>query len=142
MELLLTKKILEQINEAPEKDVVDIAQSERTPKIYMDKNKGIIKFSGRSMPDNANTFFSPLIKWVEEYIKTPQEKTIVCFDLEYFNSSASKMILQMIKKLKSIRDKGKQLVIDWYYMEDDDDMLDSGKTFEDLSDIKFDYICY
>jgi hypothetical protein len=142
MELLLTRKILEQINEAPNKDVVEISESERTPKIFMDKDQGLIKFSGRAMPDNAKSFFEPLLKWIEKYIDSPKDKTYVCFDLEYFNSAASKMILQIIKTLKQLRDREHELTIDWYYMEDDDDMLDSGRTFEDLADLNFEYVCY
>ncbi len=142
MELLLTKKILEQLRDAPSKDIVEIGESERTPKIFLDKNQGIIKISGKAMPDNAKTFFEPILEWVEKYIQDPNDKTYVCFDLEYFNSSASKMILQIVKAFKNLKDKGNQIEIDWYYMEDDDDILDSGKTFEELSELKFEYVCY
>ncbi|MFP3860435.1 MAG: DUF1987 domain-containing protein [Bacteroidales bacterium] len=142
MELLVTRKILQQVGEAPGKDIVEIKESERTPKVYMDKNQGIIKFSGRAMPDNAKTYFGPLVEWIEKYVQEPQDKTHVSFDLEYFNSSASKMILQIFKTLSKIEHKNKELKIEWYYMEDDDDMLESGKTFEELSDLNFEYIVY
>jgi hypothetical protein len=142
MELLLTKKILEQLKDAPGKDVVEIGESERTPKIYLDKNEGVIKLSGKAMPDNAKTFFNPVLEWIENYTREPQDKTYVCFDLEYFNSSASKMILQIIKTLKNIKEQEKEMEIDWYYMEDDDDILDSGKTFEELAELKFEFVCY
>ncbi|MFP4048144.1 MAG: SiaC family regulatory phosphoprotein [Bacteroidales bacterium] len=62
--------------------------------------------------------------------------------MAYFNSSASKMIMQMIATLKEVKNKGKELNIEWYYMEDDDDMLDTGKTFEELTELEFEYFCY
>jgi hypothetical protein len=142
MELILTRKIIEQVNQAPDKDIVEIQESERTPKILMDKHQGFIKFSGRSLPDNAKAFYEPLLTWIEKYVQSACDKTTVLFDLEYFNSSASKMILQIIKTLKELKSQGKELKIDWYYMEDDEDMFDAGKTFEDLTDLKFEYICY
>ncbi|MFO8233863.1 MAG: DUF1987 domain-containing protein [Bacteroidales bacterium] len=142
MELILTRRILQQIGEAPDKDLVEIKESERTPKVYLDKHKGIVKLSGRAMPDNAKSYFGPILKWIEKYVQSPKDKTYVSFDFEYFNSSASKMILQIIKTLSELKVIGKEMKIEWYYMDDDDDMLESGKTFEELTDVNFDYIAY
>src|SRR6056297_3808261 len=142
MDILSDKRILEKIIEAPDKDVVDISASERTPKIYFNKNQGTIKLSERAMPENARLFFGPLLEWIEKYVQTPKDKTYIHLDLEYFNSSTSKLIIQMLNPLKEIEKKGKELIIEWYYMEEDDDILDSGKTFEELSGLKFKYISY
>ncbi|MFP4041992.1 MAG: DUF1987 domain-containing protein [Bacteroidales bacterium] len=140
--MLSTKKILNDINQVTDKDLVTIDESERTPKIFFDKHQGLIKFTGRAMPDNAKLFFAPLLEWIERYVQSPQERTCAQFNLEYFNSSASKLIMQMIATLKEVKNKGKELNIEWYYMEDDDDMLDTGKTFEELTELEFEYFCY
>lgn len=140
--MLSTKKILNDINQVTDKDVVTIDESERTPKIFFDKHQGLIKITGRAMPDNAKLFFVPLLEWIERYVQSPQERTCAHFDLEYFNSSASKLIMQMIATLKKVKNKGKELNIEWHYMEDDDDMLDTGKTFEELTELDFEYFSY
>ncbi len=142
MKIPSEKSIFEEVIEAPDKDIVDIEKTDRTPKIYFNKHKGIIKITGRAMPENARLFFGPLLQWIEKYIKTPKDKTYIHLDLEYFNSSTSKLIIQMLNPLKEIEKKGKELIIEWYYMEEDDDILDSGKTFEELSGLKFKYISY
>src|SRR6056297_1449298 len=139
MDILSDKRILEKIIEAPDKDVVDISASERTPKIYFNKNQGTIKLSGRAMPENARLFFGPLLEWIEKYVQSPQDKTFARFDLEYFNSSSSKIILNIFNELKKIKGAGKELHIEWHYMEEDDDCLESGKTFEELSELEFQF---
>ena len=142
MEDSFTTKDFGEISRIFDKDVVEINESDRSPKILLDKHQGILKFSGRVMPDNVKVFFEPVIEWIQKYLQSPKDKTYVTIDLEYFNSSASKVILQMILILKKLKTEGKELIVKWYFMEDDDDMLDSGKTFEDLTGLKFEFICY
>lgn len=142
MEEILSRKILEQIKEVPNKECVEISESQRTPKLYLDCQQGIIKLAGRSMPENSKSFFNPILEWIDKYLQTPCDNTRVIFDLEYFNSSSSKMILQIIQRLKALDEQDKGVKVDWYYLEDDDDMFDSGKTFEELAGLNFEFICY
>ena len=142
MEGIVSRKILEQIQEIPQKDIVEISESQRTPNLFLDSQNETIKLAGRSMPENSKSFYTPILEWIEKYIEGPQEETRVIFDLEYFNSSSSKMILQMIHKLKKLEETGNRVSVDWYYLEDDEDMFDSGKTFEELAALNFDFICY
>jgi hypothetical protein len=142
MEEILSRKILEQIKEVPEKNFVEISESQRTPKLHLDSKKGIIKLAGRSMPENSKSFYTPILEWIDKYMEAPCDSTRVIFDLEYFNSSSSKMILQIIHRLADLKRKEKNVSVDWYYLEDDEDMFDSGKTFEELAGLNFEFICY
>jgi hypothetical protein len=142
METTTARIILGKIEEAPGKDYVEIPESERTPRLLLDKKEGIIKVEGRSLPENSNTFYNPVLEWIDKYVANPKEETKIVFDLEYYNSSSSKMLLQLFKKLSELKKNGKNVLVDWYYLEGDEDMLESGKTFEELSELSFDYICY
>jgi len=57
------KKLYEQIRNIPGQQCVDIPRTERTPQIVLDKSGdvGRIKFIGRSLPDDARTFYQPII---------------------------------------------------------------------------------
>lgn len=138
------KKLYEQIRNIPGQEYVDIPRTERTPEIVLDKSgdKGQIKFIGRSLPDDARTFYQPIIKWIEDYFGNPHESTVISFDLEYFNTSSSKMLLEIIRKFQKLQEKDKHLKVEWYYLEDDEDILESGVTFQDLTDVEFDFISY
>ena len=43
----------------------------------------------------------------------------------------------MLNILKKIPGQGKQLEINWFYDEDDDDILDAGVKLSDITDLKF-----
>ncbi len=121
---------------------VKVNGTQRTPEIILDTPNGIITFKGHSLPENTGDFYYPIINWVKDYVDTAPEKTNVTFDLEYFNSSSFKMLLEMIQLLSKLKIKEKELTVTWNYQEGDEDMFDSGKQLEELLDIKFDYICY
>ncbi len=79
-----------------------IEGTRQTPYIEFDLN-GHFKIKGRSIHENPSAFFDPLIVWVKEYIKKPQETTLLNIELEYFNSSSSRYILLILQHLTEIK---------------------------------------
>jgi len=138
------KRLYEQIRNVPGKEYVELPPTERTPEIVLDRSgeEGRIKFTGRSLPDDARSFYQPIITWIDDYFYDPNESTIISFDLEYFNTSSSKMLLEIIRKLRNLEKQDKKIRVEWYYLEDDEDILESGVTFQDLSNVEFDFISY
>jgi hypothetical protein len=109
----------------------------KTPTVNMDGATGIVEIKGRSIPENSIEFYRPLVEWLEDYSKEPQELTTVNIQLEYFNTSSSKCILDVFKKLEAIKKARNEVVINWYYEEDDEDMLEAGEDYESIIRIPF-----
>jgi hypothetical protein len=105
-------------------------------------SKGILMFSGRYLPKDASIFFEPVMEWIRKYVLKPQDNTIVQFKLEYFNTSSSKIILDIMSALRDLADVGKNIEIEWHYKNDDMDLLDAGKAYSELIDFEFRYIMY
>ncbi len=124
------------------KNEIEVEGSERTPHIILDKSNGLIKFSGYSLPEDSKSFYYPIRDWIKEYIEDAPENTEVIFDMEYFNSSSSKMLLEIIETLSKVYMKEKKVSVKWYYQDGDEDTFESGKHLEDLVDIKFEFVCY
>jgi hypothetical protein len=120
-----------------ELEPINIEGSAKTPSVKFDSQKGIIEIKGRSIPENSIEFYKPLVDWLEEYKKAPFEKTIVNIQLEYFNTSSSKCILDVFKKLETIHKAKNEVEINWYYEEDDEDMLEAGEDYESIIRIPF-----
>jgi hypothetical protein len=109
----------------------------KTPTVRFDAKDGVIEIKGRSIPENSIEFYKPLVEWLEEYSKNPLDLTQVNVQLEYFNTSSSKCILDVFKKLEAIH-KGKQeVIINWHYEEDDEDMLEAGEDYESIIRVPF-----
>ncbi|MBR9832470.1 DUF1987 domain-containing protein [bacterium] len=109
----------------------------KTPTIEFSLEDGSLLIKGRSIPENSIEFYKPLIDKLEEYSNTPKPNTTVRIQLEYFNTSSSKCILDVFKKLEKINTGGSETVINWYYEEDDEDMLEAGEDYQAIINIPF-----
>ena len=119
-----------------------IKEEEGTPKIILDKDNQRFEVSGNSLPEDIIGFYLPIYKWFEEYMKDPNQHTKLVIKLNYFNSSSSKAILDIITNLAELTYKGFQVEVEWHYLEMYDDNLQTGKEFEGFAKIPFTYIPY
>ena len=118
-------------------ELVNIEGTPKTPTISLNSETGTIEIKGRSIPENSIEFYKPIVDWLDEYAKAPKEKTVVSIQLEYFNTSSSKCILDVFKKLENIKKGKNDVVINWYYEEDDEDMLEAGEDYESIIKVPF-----
>jgi hypothetical protein len=118
-------------------ETISIEGTPKTPTITFDTNKGFLEIKGRSIPENSIEFYKPLVDWLEKYATKPQPATNVNIQLEYFNTSSSKCILDVFKKLEAINKSGSQVVINWFYEEDDEDMLEAGEDYQAIINVPF-----
>ncbi len=116
---------------------IDIEGTSKTPTVSLNAENGVVEINGRSIPENSVEFYKPLVDWLEEYKKLPAEKTTVNIQLEYFNTSSSKCILDVFKKLEDINKGDPEVVINWHYEEDDEDMLEAGEDYESIIRVPF-----
>ena len=89
---------------------------------------GRLMIEGRSLPEDVNKFYKPLIEWI---INLNTESVKLDINLEYFNSASAKKLLELLKSLDA-NSKIKSLIINWHYEEGDDDALETGQIFEDV----------
>jgi hypothetical protein len=116
-----------------------IISTKNTPEISLNPD-GIIKITGRSMFENATEFSEQIEEWVDEYICNPAELTSVDICLEYFNAINFKIYFSLLKKIGSIKLINKTYIINWYYEEGDEDILEKGEYISEVLDIPFNYI--
>lgn len=116
---------------------ISIEGTPKTPTVNFNAGTGKIEIKGRSIPENSIEFYKPLVDWLEAYASSPAQLTEVNVQLEYFNTSSSKCILDVFKKLEVIFKSGNEVVINWYYEEDDEDMLEAGEDYQSIIRIPF-----
>lgn len=116
-------------------EVFKLERTSRTPFVLMDPVKGLIEIKGISIPNNSYDFFMPLFERVERYVQTPISKTVVNLELEYFNTSTSKALLELFKKLSVLAN----VQFNWHYDNEDEEMLEFGKNYETLVGREFNF---
>lgn len=119
---------------------ISIEGTPKTPTIEFNPETGILLIKGRSIPENSIDFYKPIIEWLDEYAIQPSAATEVLIQLEYFNTSSSKCILDVFKKLESIKKSGKEITIKWHYEPEDEDMLEAGEDYEAIIDLNFEMV--
>ena len=119
-------------------DSINIEGTPKTPEVSFDAKTGQIEIKGRSIPENSIEFYKPLVDWLDKYADIAQGVVNVVIQLEYFNTSSSKCILDVFKKLENMHNKNKtEVVINCYYEEDDEDMLEAGEDYQSILKIPF-----
>ena len=98
-----------------------------TPSVNFSED-GRMLIEGRSLPDDVNKFYKPLIEWV---INLSVEAVKLDINLEYFNSASAKKLLDLLKSLDANSKIG-SVIINWHYEEGDDSVLETGQIFEEL----------
>ena len=116
-----------------------IEADRNTPLISMNPD-GVMAIKGRSIHENVVEFYRPAFEWVDEYILNPADLTCVDIQLEYFNSASAKYIIQLLQKFRKVLVLDKKFVINWYYEEGDEDILERGEYFALVLDLPFNCI--
>ena len=123
-------------------NTIKIMGTDDTPTVILDADNEVFEISGRSLPEDVTAFYEPIIRWLEDYSSSPNPKTIFTFKLVYFNTASSKLLLDILMKLEQMHEDGKDVLIRWYYPEDDEDMQEAGEEYAEIVDVPFEQVSY
>jgi len=123
-------------------EVLHLEATEDTPEIILDKEKEVFEISGRSLPEDVNSFYQPFLNWIEVYTNNPNPNTIFKFKFSYFNTASSKIILDILTMLEKMIEEGHNVVVRWYFQKEDEDMLEAGEEFSEMVEVPFELVTY
>ncbi|MDA8771607.1 DUF1987 domain-containing protein [Flavobacteriales bacterium] len=106
----------------------------KTPEVKFSIDPISMSLSGRSIPENSIEFYKPLLDWVDQSIQSHDEEVCISVKLEYFNTSSSKCLMDLFKRIEKAAPTAS---VDWYYEEEDEDMLEAGEDYDAIIDIPF-----
>jgi hypothetical protein len=123
-------------------DALNIDATSQTPEISFCVETGLMNIAGRSIPEEPDTFWIPVLNWFESYLLKPSESTVFRINLEYFNISSSKRILFLLYKLNDLVKKGHEVRVEWLYKFDDEDMYEVGQDYAYMVKVPFVFKSY
>jgi len=107
------------------------AKTKTTPYILIDEEKGYMCFEGESYLEDIVSFFQEINEWLKEYLASDFAAFTFDCALEYFNSSTTKQIYNMLRLMDGAA-AGKKVTVNWIVANEDDDMLiESGEDYRD-----------
>ena len=119
---------------------INIEGSPKTPTVNFNHETGVLSVKGRSIPENSIEFYKPLIDWIDNYSASPADKTVINIQLEYFNTSSSKCILDFLRKLEKLKQMNVGVKVFWFYDGRDEDMEEVGQDFKEILDLDIELV--
>lgn len=114
-----------------------IPEDELTPRVVLDKENGMFEIFGKSLPEDSDLFYTPVVNWVKSYVENPNEDTVFNINLNYFNSSSVRKIVDILIVIEKLLDKNKKVVVKWFYERTDEMMRDIAEDFQSVVRIPF-----
>ena len=117
-----------------------VKETPTTPEINLDPETGTFEMIGKSLPTNSIEFYGPVFDWANEFFYSSDApfNMILDFKLDYYNTSSSKQIAKLFRIIEN-SPTSENITINWFYDEDDIDMLESGERFGKLLNIDFEF---
>jgi SiaC family regulatory phosphoprotein len=116
-----------------------IEETKSSPSISLNAQTRVFEISGESYPENAAKFYAPVIEWLDIFFQGQSQKpVIVNITLHYFNSSSSKVLMDIFDLLDNAHAKGTPVTVNWRYHEENDTAIECGEEFkDDIEHLKF-----
>ncbi|NNM95203.1 MAG: DUF1987 domain-containing protein [Bacteroidia bacterium] len=110
-----------------------IKETLNSPKVLFDPAKKRYEIAGKSFPENSRNFYQPVLDWFAELTEAEKsEKITLAFTFEYISSSSIITLKQMLAKIKSLKSKGWDIEVLWYYEQNDPDIKEIGEEYTKL----------
>lgn len=112
-----------------------IAPERDKPEIDFKFSQHHLVLRGESFPENAVSFYAPVVAALMNYLGGTHDTDItVDFELRYFNSSSTKILLNVFRMLDQASSNHNRVHVNWRHDPDDDTVLEFG------NDIASDFI--
>lgn len=108
-----------------------------SPFIYGNANSGELIILGKSTPSSILDIMKPTEGWASKYISKSGNKLEVNFDLCFYDSPTSLMVLGIIRILNESADKESRFKANWYFSSEDEDLMEDGEDFKSIAKFPF-----
>jgi hypothetical protein len=106
-----------------------------TPFILLDPQSGICDIVGNSYPEDISSFYKQIVNWFDDYSFYGVKDLTLNMKLSYFNSASQKVFTEIFEKLMD--NENFKVKVNWYYVKEDDEILENGRIFQALSGFEF-----
>jgi hypothetical protein len=113
-------------------EILTSNETDKTPNVSLDSTTGVLEIGGVSIPEDTLAFYEPIFKWLDNYLEKPAGSTVLTVEMKFFNTSSSKCLYTIFRKLETLHQKGRSVKIKWCYKLEDTDMYESGQDFKNL----------
>ncbi|HJV87413.1 MAG TPA: biofilm regulation phosphoprotein SiaC [Noviherbaspirillum sp.] len=108
-----------------------IEGTQSTPSIVADARTGTVEMSGDSYPENSFELFSPVLQWIEAYLRDTQHALTLNLHLLYLNTSSVKAMMDIFDMLEDAHREGREVAVNWFYDEQNERVAELAEEFKE-----------
>lgn len=108
-----------------------IESTQSTPSIFADAQAGTVTMRGDSYPENSFELFSPVMQWVEDYLRDADHALTLNLHLLYLNTSSVKAMMDIFDILEEAHREGRTVAVNWYYDEQNERVAELAEEFKE-----------
>lgn len=112
-------------------DNLNIEGTRSTPSIRTDWEAGIVDMRGDSYPENSFELFSPLLAWIDAYLRDAGRTLTLNLHLLYLNTSSVKAMMDVFDLLEEAHRGGHPVEVNWYYDEQNERVAELAEEFKE-----------
>jgi len=120
-------------------NIVEIQQTEDSPKILLNEDNSLFLIEGPSFPEDAFLVYTPILNWIKKITSKFDNELKCTFKFKVISSASHKMLYETLTFLKKMYCDGANISIHWYYEELDEDMFEIGEDFSETLNIPFNF---
>jgi len=112
-----------------------------TPYVLVDEENSCMKLEGRCFHENVGAFFKEINDWLDSYLATDFGTFTFDNAISYFNSSTTKIMLNMLLKMDRYSSDENKITVNWITTEENDIMIECGEDFEEeMENLEFNLV--
>lgn len=94
-----------------------IEGTQSAPAITCDIARGVVEMRGDSYPENSFELFSPVMDWIDAFLRNGERPLTLKLHLLYLNTSSVKAMMDIFDMLNEAHLRGRQVEVAWLYDE-------------------------
>lgn len=104
-----------------------------TPRVDFDPATGVMRLEGESHPEDAASFYAPLILWIDGLVSGPPRAVTLELRLTFFSAATRPQLLALLRGLRKWASRGAEVRASWFIDPGDEDMVDVAGDLASMS---------
>lgn len=119
---------------------LELSATASTPAVLADPEQGLLELRGDSYPENSFQFFSPLLEWVQTYLRDQTRALRLDLHLLYLNTSSVKVMMDLFDLLENAHQDSQSVGVVWYYAPENGRIAELAEEFKEDCTFPFEIV--
>ena len=110
----------------------ELKATQSTPYVLL-RDDGEFYLRGRSYMEDAETFYRPILHWLDTFLQCTPPKVALTLEIEHFNSRSVRQLLRLLSLLDDYAHQHPAAcTVVWEWVRGNEDQLTDGQMFQEM----------